>query len=110
MRFIFFFIIFLFLLLSIMLYIGIFNRENPLFTSMPQFIIPSPIQSLSTQSITGIIFNNIEATVFAFGLFIGYCILFQYLKTAGVNIFSNASPEYQKMGISFFYSFIICMD
>ena len=92
-----------------MLYVGIFNRDNSLFTSMPQFSIPSSIQSLSTQSIADQIFKDIPGTIFILGLFVGYCYFFHYLKTAGVNLLSNPSTEYQKMGISFFYSFLFCI-
>ncbi|MFA5331190.1 MAG: hypothetical protein WC342_02320 [Methanoregula sp.] len=43
------------------------------------------------------------------GLFIGYCYLFHFLNTSGLLLLSNHSKENKKLGISFFYAFILSL-
>jgi len=105
-----FFTYFLILFVSLMIYEAIFDRGNQYFLSLPTFTTPITVQSLSTQSIFQLFLVGDLARILLFiGLFIGYCYFFHYLNTSGANLLNNTSAEHQKMGIAFFYLFIICL-
>jgi hypothetical protein len=66
--------------------------------------------SLSTQNAVQILLTgDISRILIILGLFIGYCYPFHFLNTSGINLRSNSSSENQKMGVTFFYAFIICL-
>jgi hypothetical protein len=51
--------------------------------------------------------GDLSRVLIIFGVFVGYWYLFHYLTTCGTNLLHGPSSENKKMGITFFYIFLL---
>jgi hypothetical protein len=96
--------------LVILLVLMIFDPITKFYLSNSDFSLLLTDPSMSTQNAVQILLTgDISRILIILGLFIGYCYLFHFLNTSGINLRSSTSNENQKMGITFFYVFIISL-
>src|SRR5208337_2945781 len=101
-----FFLYFLVLLFGLM----IFNHYTKGNLSKLDFPPLLNYPSLSMQNVFQILYiGDISRILVILGLFIGYFYFFHYLSNCGVNLLSSSTGENKKMGISFFYAFMISL-